>query len=86
MVRANGANTNTENHAPLSSDPQARRLTFNAPSLLREAGGGMRCALASLGQRRARGPRRGAGRLGRRALRARLLRAFSDGAATLAHV
>jgi len=44
MVRANCANTNAEIHAPLSSHPQARRSTFNAPSPA--AGGGTGCALA----------------------------------------
>jgi hypothetical protein len=76
MVRANCANTNAEIHAPLSSHPQARKSTFNAPSPA--AGGGMGCPLA-LGQRRARGP----GRLGRRC--ARVARAHPlDGAAALA--
>jgi hypothetical protein len=44
MVRANGANTNAEIHAPLSSHPQVRRSRFNAP--FPAAVGGMRCALA----------------------------------------
>jgi hypothetical protein len=44
MVRANCANRNAKIHAPLSSDPQARRSTFNAPSPA--AGGGTGCALA----------------------------------------
>jgi hypothetical protein len=44
MVRANGANTNAEIHGPLSSHPQARRPSFNAPSPA--AGGGTGCALA----------------------------------------
>jgi hypothetical protein len=44
MVRANGANTNAEIHAPLSPYPQVRRSRFNAPSPV--AGAGMRCALA----------------------------------------
>jgi hypothetical protein len=75
MVRANCANTNAEIHAPLSSHPQARKSTFNAPSPA--AGGGMGCPLA-LGQRRARG-------LGRR-WRAHMSCAHPlDGTATLAH-
>jgi hypothetical protein len=44
MVRANGANTNAEIHAPLSSYPQVRRSRFNAPSPA--PGCGMRCAPA----------------------------------------
>ena len=44
----------------------------------------MRCALAPGPAEGTRAAQR-AGRLGRRALRARLLRASSDGAATLAH-
>jgi Tfp pilus assembly protein FimV len=44
MVRANCANTNAEIHAPLSSHPQARKSTFNAPSPAAEGGTG--CSLA----------------------------------------
>jgi hypothetical protein len=57
MVRANGANTNTEIRA-LFSHPlrQPKKATFNAP--FPAAGGGLGCSLAS-GQRRARGTGRG---------------------------
>ena len=76
MVRANCANTNAEIHAPLSSHPQARRSTFNAPSPA--AGGGTGCALAL-------GPAEGGRALGG-AERAHLLRASQRReAATLAH-
>jgi hypothetical protein len=78
MVRANCANRNAKIHAPLSSDPRARRSTFNAPSPA--AGGGMGCPLAPGPAEGARDGRR-AGRLGRRC--ARLLRASPDGAAAL---
>ena len=39
MVRANGANTNTEIRALFSPHPPARRSTFNAP--FPAAGGGI---------------------------------------------
>jgi hypothetical protein len=52
MVRANGANTNTEIRALFSPHPPARRSRFNAPSPA--TGGGIGCRWR-LGQRRARG-------------------------------
>jgi hypothetical protein len=59
MVRANGANTNSEIRTFFrtffSPHPPAQRPTFNAP--FPAAGGGLGCSLAS-GQRRARGSRR----------------------------
>jgi len=72
MVRANGANRNAEIHAPLSSHPQVRRSSFNAPSLA--AGGGMGCPLALAPAEVARAARRA----GRRGRCARLLRACPD--------
>ena len=50
MVRANGANTNTEIRPPLSPHPPAQRSRVNAP--FPAAGGGLGCPLA-------RGPAQG---------------------------
>jgi hypothetical protein len=65
MVRANGANTNSEIRTFFSLHPPAQRPTFNAPFPAAE--GGLGCPLAS-GQRRAHGsrrPRAGGGRASR---------------------
>jgi len=73
MVRANGANTNAEIHASLSCPPQAEDRDSMHPPQPREA---ERVARWLLGRRKARGRAWSA-------LRARLLRASPDGAATL---
>ena len=44
MVRANGANTNTEIRALFSPHPPPQKPTFNAP--FPAAGGGLGCPLA----------------------------------------
>jgi hypothetical protein len=79
MVRANGANTNGEIHAPLSPIRRPEDRGSMHPPQPRETG----CvARWPLGQRRVRAARR-AGRLGWRC--ARLLRASPDGPRRCAH-
>ena len=64
MVRANGANTNTEIRALFSPHPPARRSRFNAPSPA--TGGGIGCLpLAARPAQGAREGRAGEGRASR---------------------